>query len=680
MEYRGLTLYPFQADAIRAIEEGRSVVVSAPTGAGKTIIAEYAIEKAIAKGRRVLYTSPVKALSNQKYRDFVESYGEDVGITTGDVTINPGAQIQVMTTEIFRNTIFEDQSRLEGIDFVVFDEAHYLGDDDRGSVWEESIIFAPSEIRFVALSATISNLQEFRDWIAMVREEDVALIKTDERPVPLKHYFYLSEDGIFETRDLKENLRRAKSMTPPRRDDRGGRSSRGRDDRGGRGRDSRGGGQGRGRGRDRNPPRRNNLLPTLVKEGRIPILYFCFSRRRCEQLAVRLQRKLRLFEKDERRRVLAMYDELIERYEIGDHPAVPTLRESVGKGVLYHHAGMLPVFKDVVERLFTSGLVKLLFTTETFALGVNMPARSVVFDSMSKFNGVDIEPISPLQFRQMAGRAGRQGLDEEGDVYCILDPERDSAKIIAEIVHKKPGAIRSRFNLGYATILNLYRLIGRDIAPAVEKSFAAFPASLAEGPARAPQGPHARPPGLPLPRQGGTDGQGTILREDRGIRGPPCRALLGGLPRGPRRDRARDLRLRRGLLAAQVGRAQSLRGDPRPRGGPEARQETPARLPQERDQERRPRADETTRLRVFQHARLVDARRGLRPRGSKKRHAGRRPRPDLAPDHPGPATARLGASFGSSRGCHRPRGDRGHQPRRRRRRGSAPTGLILSAF
>ncbi|MEZ6195243.1 MAG: DEAD/DEAH box helicase [Planctomycetota bacterium] len=452
MQYKGLDLYPFQEDAIRAIDEHRSVIVSAPTGAGKTIIAEFAIDRALAADRRVVYTSPIKALSNQKYRDFTEAYGDRVGIMTGDVTINPDANIQVMTTEIFRNTIFEDSSRLQGIDFVVFDEVHYLGDSDRGSVWEESIIFAPPEVRFVALSATIGNLDELRAWMSKVREEDVALIHTDDRPVPLHRYLYLEEQGIFEPRELKDRLREAGRRRPRRREG------------------------------DRPPPRRNNLVPILAREKRLPILYFCFSRRRCEQLARNYQRKLKLFTREESRRVTAMFDELVDRYEIRDHPAVGAMRESVSRGILYHHAGMLPVYKDIVERLFTSGLVKLIFTTETFALGVNMPARCVIFDSLHKFNGVEVEPISPLDFRQMAGRAGRQGKDSEGDVYCILDPEVDTAKIVGEIIHKKPGAIRSRFDLGYSTILNLHRLMGRDIAPAVEKSFAAFQRGSTEEP------------------------------------------------------------------------------------------------------------------------------------------------------------------------------------------------------
>ncbi len=449
MRYKDLELYPFQEQAIRAIQANRSVIVSAPTGAGKTIIAEYAIDRALREGRRVVYTSPIKALSNQKYRDFMEDYEGKVGIMTGDVTVNPSAPVLIMTTEIFRNTIFEDRSRLEGIDFVIFDEVHYLGDIDRGSVWEESIIFAPQDIRFVALSATIGNLDELKAWMSEVRHAEVELIHTDERPVPLENWLFLEEDGVFSPQHLKENLRRVQ----------------------------------RGRRRRATPgSQRSKLLKWMIEEQKLPALYFCFSRRRCEQLAQKWQRRAKLLNGEERGRVVTLFDELIERYDAGRHPAVRDMRESVSRGVLYHHAGMMPVFKDIVERLFCSGLVKLLFTTETFALGVNMPARSVVFDALSKYNGVEVVPITPLDFRQMAGRAGRQGIDTKGEVFSLLDPEFDSPKRIAEILHKKPGAIKSRFSLGYSTILNLKTLMGDDIGEAVEKSFAAFQTGNAKMP------------------------------------------------------------------------------------------------------------------------------------------------------------------------------------------------------
>ncbi len=453
MRYKGFELYPFQEQAIQSIERGHSVIVSAPTGAGKTVIAEYAIDTALRNQRRIVYTSPIKALSNQKYRDFMESYGDDkVGIMTGDVTINPTAPILIMTTEIFRNTIFEDVKRLDNIDYLVFDEVHYLGDPDRGSVWEETIIFAPPNIRFIALSATIGNLDELTDWMTSIRDTHVDLVHTSERPVPLHRFLFLDEPGIFEPKDLKQNLtaarQKARTVRHHHRDRRGG--------------------------RHRPPQRKRDLIRILVRDRRMPLLYFSFSRRKCETLARRYQKKLKLLEPDEERRVLKLFDDLVERYGAATHPATPVLREHAQRGVLYHHAGIMPIFKDIVERLFCSGLVKLLFTTETFALGVNMPARCVVFDSLWKFDGVDMKPMSSLSFRQMAGRAGRQGIDTEGEVYAILDPERDTPKIVNAILHKNPGAVISQFDLGYATTLNLKRLMGDRIEEAVKKSFSAF--------------------------------------------------------------------------------------------------------------------------------------------------------------------------------------------------------------
>jgi superfamily II RNA helicase len=461
MQYRGLALYPFQEAAIQSIADGHSVIVSAPTGAGKTVIAEYAIERALESGQRAVYTSPIKALSNQKYRDFRARHGDLVGIMTGDITLNANAPILVMTTEIFRNTIFEDSGRIDNMAYVIFDEVHYLGDDERGSVWEESIIFAPKHVRFICLSATISNLDELRHWMEQVRESNVELVHTDERPVPLTSYLFLPEIGVFGVSEMKEHLRRARSKEPAS--------------------ELAGGHQKiqhhhqhrRGRERDFRHAPRHDLVRWLISQKKLPALYFSFSRRKCEYLAQRYQRQT-LLTRDEQREVVQMFDDLILRYGAEDHPAVAGLRRSTSRGVLFHHAGMLPVFKDIVERLFCSGLVKLLFTTETFALGVNMPAKCVVFDSLTKWNGVEVLHITPLDFRQMAGRAGRQGIDTEGEVYSVLDPKYDSPGKVMDILHKRPGSVSSKFALGYTTILNLSRLLGDEIETAVNKSFAAY--------------------------------------------------------------------------------------------------------------------------------------------------------------------------------------------------------------
>lgn len=465
MRYKGLELYPFQAESIRSIEAGRSVIVSAPTGAGKTIIAEYAIDRALAQKRRIVYTSPIKALSNQKYRDLREEYGDQVGIMTGDLTVNPGASILIMTTEIFRNTIFEDSSRIADISYIVFDEVHYLGDGDRGSVWEESIIFAPKGIRIIALSATIGNLEEIQSWMETVRESRVDLVHTDDRPVPLHRFLYLEGSGIFDPRELRSRLKEAKD------DSHRNKRNAPQDRRGG---NRRGSNRQRARQNSRAPNMGGGkLVVELIKARKLPILYFAFSRKGCEALARRFSRR-QLLKNSEEKAVLALFDDLIKKYEITDHPAIPSMRSSTQRGILYHHAGMLPVFKEIVERLFCSGFVKLLFTTETFALGVNMPARTVVFDSLSRWNGVEVAHLTPLEYRQMAGRAGRLGKDTEGEVYGVLDVRFDTARKVGDLIHKRPGAVKSQFNLGYSTIINLVDLMGNDIHLAIEKSLLAF--------------------------------------------------------------------------------------------------------------------------------------------------------------------------------------------------------------
>lgn len=437
MRYRDFKLYPFQEEAIGAISQGRSVLVAAPTGAGKTLIAEYAVEHALERGQRIVYTSPIKALSNQKYRDFTRTYRDRIGIMTGDVTINPEAPVQIMTTEIFRNTIFENPARLSDISYVILDEVHYLSDPDRGTVWEESIIFAPEGIRFLGLSATISNLQQFRDWVARVREEEVDLISTEQRPVPLKHLLWVPELGELRVGELRRSIPAA---FKERRKGRRG--------------------------------RRLDIVRHLSANDMLPALFFCFSRKECEGRAART--RVRLLDDRGRGRILQAFDQLSRRFRVHDHPATLELRKLAGRGVLYHHAGMMPLYKEVVERLFTTGMIKLLYTTETFALGVNMPARTVVFSALRKFDGVGFSYMQTLSYYQMAGRAGRQGLDTEGTVYSLADVEEDEPKAVKRVIFGRVEPLRSRFNLAYSAILNLYEHLGEDIHSAVDRSFAVF--------------------------------------------------------------------------------------------------------------------------------------------------------------------------------------------------------------
>jgi len=436
--FRGKRLYTFQQQAIAAIDAGRSVLVAAPTGAGKTLVADYAIEHAFDLKRRIVYTAPIKALSNQKFRDFRAEHGDDVGIMTGDVTINPDAPLLIMTTEVFRNTIFESPERLEPVQFVVFDEIHYMDDPERGTVWEESILYAPLHIRMLALSATIPNIEQLAGWMRKTRRCEVDVVVEHERPVPLHHYLYVPDVGPKELRQLKGVLVKPPRQRRLRRD-----------------------------GAPRHP------LEYVVRERWLPALYFAFSRRDCEHLCEREARR-DLLDKEERRRILRDFDDLALRYEVDGQPGTQRLRHFAGRGVLYHHAGLLPIYKEIVERLFTTGDVKVLFATETFALGVNMPAKCVIFDSLKKFDGIDVRYLKTRDYLQMAGRAGRQGIDDEGIVLSRIWLEDAQYPSLQRITQGECEGVTSRFNLSYSTLLNLFLRLGKDVYTAYDKSFAHY--------------------------------------------------------------------------------------------------------------------------------------------------------------------------------------------------------------
>jgi superfamily II RNA helicase len=454
MRFRDLELDRFQEESIRHIEADRSVIVSAPTGAGKTLIAEYAVEHSLREGKGVVYTAPVKALSNQKYRDFGAAYGDRVGILTGDVSINADAPVLIMTTEIFRNTIFDDPERLDRVGHVVFDEIHYLDDVERGTVWEESIVFAPDHVRFVCLSATIPNLDEIAEWMRGIRSEEVGAVEESKRPVPLRHLFYC--DGT-----VYRELNRWPGGR--RRKHRSGRQRRPR--------------RRRGAGRHERPESR--LLRYIRDHNHLPCLFFAFNRNRCEELAS-AYRGMRLLSGDERERVLALYEDLIERYEITTGSVVGPMRSLVSHGVAYHHAGLLPSMKEVVERLFTSGLLKLIFTTSTFALGINMPARAVVIDELVSFDGLGFSDMTVRDYYQLAGRAGRRGMDDEGVVYARLDTSSIRKSSVKRIVTGRPEPVTSQLNTCYATLLNLLHLAGEGLYETYDRSFHYFLADEAE--------------------------------------------------------------------------------------------------------------------------------------------------------------------------------------------------------
>ena len=427
VQYLNFDLDPFQQKAFTAVDKGESLIVAAPTGCGKTLLAEYAVDVSIAQGKRVIYTAPIKALSNQKYRDFRKRFGDEVvGIQTGDVTINPDARLLIMTTEIFRNLILEDSPRLLDVYYVIFDEIHYLDDPERGTVWEESIILAPRDIRFMCLSATVPNIHELASWMGNVRSTSFTVIEETHRPVPLRHFFFHPKFGMLNLKGIKRLYRhnavdRQKFL--------------------------------------RHKPSSRRIVDHVLGEGHVPVLYFCFNRRACERNA-ELHQRLNLLTSYEKDQVGAMVDALAKQYHLEGYERLGYLRSLWESGCAFHHAGILPAAKEIVERLFTAGLIKLLFCTETFALGINMPASAVIFDELEKFDGVNFNYLMTREYNQMAGRAGRRGMDEEGYVYAQVIPEATDPNHVERLLYGTNERIFSRFYASYSTILNLYSRYG----------------------------------------------------------------------------------------------------------------------------------------------------------------------------------------------------------------------------
>lgn len=438
MRYQGLELDPFQEDAFDAIDDGISVLVSAPTGCGKTLIAEYAVDVSLKLSKKVVYTAPIKALSNQKFRDFKHRFGEEmVGIHTGDVSINPEASILIMTTEIFRNLILENSPRLDNIHYVIFDEVHYLDDEERGTVWEESIILAPKNIRFLCLSATVPNVHEIAEWMGAVSNQEVVVIEESVRPVPLQHYLFSAKYGLMTIKDVRKKY--CKKLSERKKF-------------------------------LHRKPSSKRIVNYVVDQGNYPILYFCFNRKACERNA-HMHSRLNLLTSQEQDQLEEMVDDLVKQYRLEGYERLEQMRYLWESGVAYHHAGILPAAKEIVERLFTTGLIKLLFCTETFSLGINMPASSVIFDELEKFNGVEFEYLTTRQYQQMAGRAGRRGMDEVGHVYAQVIPEMIDPDQIERLESGKSEKIQSRFVASYATILNLYSAFGEEAYNLFRRSF-----------------------------------------------------------------------------------------------------------------------------------------------------------------------------------------------------------------
>jgi superfamily II RNA helicase len=441
--YQGHTLDPFQREAIQSLRNGKSLLVSAPTGAGKTLIAEYALEKCIEADSQIIYTAPIKALSNQKFRDFSDTYGDRVGIMTGDVTINQNACALIMTTEVFRNTIFEDPERLQNVRYCIFDEIHYMDNEQRGTVWEESIIYAPQHIRFISLSATISNLDSLAAWMNDIRDYETEVISRDERPVPLKLSPYVPTQGFKDVDELEQLFHSRKRK------------------------------QARDISRNKLNKSESGLIDSLEQKNHLPALFFVFSRRGCREKARRHKYRSLLTEA-ESERATDIFEHCVDSFDVRHSQDLSLLRELIPKGIAYHHAGLLPALKEIVERLFTERLINLMFATETFALGINMPARSVLFESLQKYDGTRVKYIKTREFQQMAGRAGRRGIDDVGHVYPIIDWPDFNYHAVERIFRGDVEPIKSKFGLNYATILNLYNQLGERIVEACEKSFVHF--------------------------------------------------------------------------------------------------------------------------------------------------------------------------------------------------------------
>jgi superfamily II RNA helicase len=416
----------FQVDACRAVEAGHSVIVSAPTGAGKTLVAEFAIHLALASGKRIAYTTPLKALSNQKFADFTRLLGaETVGILTGDVKVNPRGRVLVMTTEILRNMFYT--GGLDDLGYVVLDECHYMGDEGRGTVWEEIIVNAPLDVQLVALSATVANVHEIADWISIVHRPVVPIYHPD-RPVPLS---YAIADLAGDIHDLaKVRTGRARVI---------GDEPRGPDD--------------RGRWYTRRVVDPTTLIEALEARGWLPTIYFIFSRMGCERaMSDVLTEGRTLLSRDQRREVDVLISEaLADSPSLGESPLNQSVFRALHLGVGIHHAGVLPSLKRLIERLFERGLCKVVFATETMSLGIHMPARSVVLQGLTKRTERGFRSLSHNELTQMAGRAGRRGIDAEGQCVIALDA-RDGLEDVLRVVDGAPEPIESQFKLGYGSV------------------------------------------------------------------------------------------------------------------------------------------------------------------------------------------------------------------------------------
>ncbi len=441
----------FQKEACKFIDNGKSVVVCAPTGAGKTVIAQHAIHKALEENKRIFYTTPLKALSNQKYYDFGEKYGsEKVGLLTGDTSINRNAQIVVMTTEVFRNMLYGTNfgavaDNLKDVRYVVLDEVHYMNDEQRGTVWEESIIYCPTNVQIIALSATVANADELTDWINTVHSK-TELVDTDFRPVPLRFYYFDSSQPSKLLPLLTPSGQLNKKIRPEKRLF--------------------------GKKLQNKRSFVKDIVRNLQENDMLPAIYFTFSRKKCDEQMEKCA-SLDLVTKGEQAQIKQFVDEYI-----AENPHLYNNKhlDYLYCGVASHHAGLLPAWKNLVEKLFQKGLIKVVFATETLAAGINMPARSTVISSTSKRTDSGHRMLTASEFLQMSGRAGRRGMDEVGYVV-IVGTQFQSPEEVAELVLSDANPLESRFSPSYSMVLNLLQRFSLEEAKElILKSFGYFSA------------------------------------------------------------------------------------------------------------------------------------------------------------------------------------------------------------
>ncbi|KAF8841476.1 antiviral helicase [Paxillus ammoniavirescens] len=470
-EYK-FTLDPFQQVSVYAIQRNESVLVSAHTSAGKTVVAEYAIAQCLHNRQRVIYTSPIKALSNQKYREMLAEFG-DVGLMTGDVTINPSATCLVMTTEILRSMLYRGSEIMREVAWVIFDEIHYMRDKERGVVWEETIILLPHTVRYVFLSATIPNAMQFAEWICKSHEQPCHVVYTDFRPTPLQHYLFpAGGEGIYlvvnEKGEFKEdNFSKAmgtlqEKMGDDPADPRSGKGRKGKSKKG---------------GEKKGPSDISKIIKMIMLKNYNPVIVFAFSKRECEALALTMS-KFEFNSNDEEELVKNIFQNAIENLSVDDRnlPQISNLLPLLRRGIGIHHGGLLPILKEVIEILFQEGLIKVLFATETFSIGLNMPAKTVVFTAARKFDGREFRDLSSGEYIQMSGRAGRRGLDDRGVVIMMCDEklEPTSAKTM---IKGEADRLDSAFHLGYNMILNLLKVEGISPEYMLERCFFQFQSS-----------------------------------------------------------------------------------------------------------------------------------------------------------------------------------------------------------